>query len=179
MSAKVGCFGLAGRKDVIPPLLIMLLGPPSFLAPGMSSLLLLFINFADDDPECEDADEGVLIALPPLADTLFATLPPLANTLRIGRTTLPAGALDVLCEGAAELGLFLIVGPRRGGEAITTSCSETSLATVTPLAVLTLFKRSPKLDLLSSAGFVGGVTCPAGRGGSVEGDSSSCATLSS
>ena len=43
----------------------------------MSSLLLLFINFADDDPECEDADEGVLIALPPLA-----------NTLRIGRTTL-------------------------------------------------------------------------------------------
>ena len=101
----------------------MLLGPPSFLAPGMSSLLLLFINFADDDPECEDADEGVLIALPPLA-----------NTLRIGRTTLmgncqnvnisrilmcahctmqghivtlPAGALDVLCEGAAELGLFL------------------------------------------------------------------------
>merc|ERR1719268_485346 len=168
MSAKVGCFGLAGRKDVIPPLLIMLLGPPSFLAPGMSSLLLLFINFADDDPECEDADEGVLIALPPLA-----------NTLRIGRTTLPAGALDVLCEGAAELGLFLIVGPRRGGEAITTSCSETSLATVTPLAVLTLFKRSPKLDLLSSAGFVGGVTCPAGRGGSVEGDSSSCATLSS
>ena len=115
-------------------MLIMLLGPPSFLAPGMSSLLLLFINFADDDPECEDADEGVLIALPPLADTLFATLPPLANTLRIGRTTLvansqnvnisrilmcahctmqghivtlPAGALDVLCEGAAELGLFL------------------------------------------------------------------------
>ena len=55
----------------------MLLGPPSFLAPGMSSLLLLFINFADDDPECEDADEGVLTALPPLA-----------NTLRIGRTTL-------------------------------------------------------------------------------------------
>ena len=104
-------------------MLIMLLGPPSFLAPGMSSLLLLFINFADDDPECEDADEGVL-----------TTLPPLANTLRIGRTTLvsngqnvsisrelmcahctiqghivtlPAGALDVLCEGAAELGLFL------------------------------------------------------------------------
>ena len=101
----------------------MLLGPPSFLAPGMSSLLLLFINFADEDPECEDADEGVLIVLPPLA-----------NTLRIGRTTLvgdgqnvnisrvpkcahckmqgysvtlPAGALDVLCEGAAELGLFL------------------------------------------------------------------------
>ena len=55
----------------------MLLGPPSFLAPGMSSLLLLFISFADDDPECEDADEGVLIVLPPLA-----------NTLRIGRTTL-------------------------------------------------------------------------------------------
>ena len=104
-------------------MLIMLLGPPSFLAPGMSSLLLLFISFADDDPECEDADEGVL-----------TTLPPLANTLRIGRTTLvskgqnvnifrelmcahctmqghsvtlPAGALDVLCEGAAELGLFL------------------------------------------------------------------------
>ena len=102
-------------------MLIMLLGPPSFLAPGMSSLLLLFINFADDDPECEDADEGVLTT-------------PLANTLRIGRTTLvsngqnvsisrelmcahctiqghivtlPAGALDVLCEGAAELGLFL------------------------------------------------------------------------
>ena len=99
----------------------MLLGPASFLAPGMSSLLLLFINFADDDPECEDA--GVLNALPPLA-----------NTLRIGRTTLvgnsqnvnisrilmceqctmqgqivtlPAGALDVLCEAAAELGLFL------------------------------------------------------------------------
>ena len=41
----------------------------------MSSLLLLFINFADDDPECEDADEGVLTT-------------PLANTLRIGRTTL-------------------------------------------------------------------------------------------
>ena len=57
-------------------MLIMLLGPPSFLAPGMSSLLLLFISFADDDPECEDADEGVLTVLPPLA-----------NTLRIGRTT--------------------------------------------------------------------------------------------
>ena len=104
-------------------MLIMLLGPPSFLAPGKSSLLLLFINFADEDPECEDADEGVLNALPPLA-----------NTLRIGRTTLvgnsqnvnisrilmceqctmqgqivtlPAGALYVLCEAAAELGLFL------------------------------------------------------------------------
>ena len=79
---------------------------------------------------------------------------------------------------------------------ITTSCSETSFSTVTPLAVLTLFKRSPKLDLLSaadlggvllvvvldllsSAGFGGGVTCPAERGGSEEGDSSSCATLSS
>ena len=79
---------------------------------------------------------------------------------------------------------------------ITTSCSETSLVTVTPLAVLTLFKRSPKLDLLSaadlggvflvvvldllsSAGFGGGVTCPAESGGSEEGDSSSCATMSS
>ena len=80
---------------------------------------------------------------------------------------------------------------------ITTSCSETSSATVTSLAVLTLFRRSPKLDLLfaadlgggvllvvvrdllSSAGFDGGVTCPAERGGSEEVDSSSCATLSS
>ena len=79
---------------------------------------------------------------------------------------------------------------------ITTSCSETSFSMVTPLAVLTLFKRSPKLDLLSaadlggvflvvvldllsSAGFGGGVTCPAERGGSDEGDSSSCATMSS
>ena len=79
---------------------------------------------------------------------------------------------------------------------ITTSCSETSSATVTT-AVLTLFKRSPKLDrlsaadlgggvllvvvldLLSSAGLGGGVTCPAVRGGSEEVDSSSCATLSS
>ena len=80
---------------------------------------------------------------------------------------------------------------------ITTSCSETNSATVTPLEVLTLFKRSPKLDLLSatdlgggvflvvvldllsSAGFDGGVTCPAERGGSEVVDSSSCATLSS
>ena len=95
------------------------------------------------------------------------------------------------------MAIYLIVGPRRGGEVITTSCSETSLATVTPPAVLTLFKRSPKLDrlsaadlgggvllvvvldLLSSAGFGGGVTCPAERGGSEEVDSSSCATLSS
>ena len=79
---------------------------------------------------------------------------------------------------------------------ITTSCSETSSATVTP-AVLTLFKRSPKLDrlsaadlgggvllvvvldLLSSAGFGGGVTCPAERGSSEEVDSSFCAALSS
>ena len=89
------------------------------------------------------------------------------------------------------------MGPRRGGETITTSCSETSSATVTPPAVLTLFKRSPKLDLLlaadlgggvllvvvldllSSAGFGAGVTCPAERGGSEEVDPSSCATLSS
>ena len=79
---------------------------------------------------------------------------------------------------------------------ITTSCSETSSATVTP-AALTHFKWSPKLgrlsaadlgggvllvvvlDLLSSAGLGGGVTCPAVRGGSEEVDSSSCATLSS
>ena len=65
-------------------MLIMLLGPPSFLAPGMSSLLLLFISFADDDPECEDADEGVLTVLPPLA-----------NTLRIGRTTLVGNSQNV------------------------------------------------------------------------------------
>ena len=76
---------------------------------------------------------------------------------------------------------------------ITTSCSETNSATVTPLEVLTLFKRSPKLDLLSaadlgggvllvvvldllsSAGFGGGVTCPAERGSSEEVDSSFCA----
>ena len=63
--------------------------------------------------------------------------------------------------------------------------------------MLTLFKRSPKLDLLStadldvdvllvvvldllsSAGFDGGVTCPAERGGSEEVDSSFCAALSS
>ena len=95
----------------------MLLGTPSFLAPGISSLLLLFISLVDDDPECDEAEEGVL-----------ALLPPLASTLRIGRTTcrsrlrviyfqdrvqlqtfftFPAGALDVLLEGAAELGLFL------------------------------------------------------------------------
>ena len=54
----------------------MLLGTPSFLAPGISSLLLLFISLVDDDPECDEAEEGVL-----------ALLPPLASTLRIGRTT--------------------------------------------------------------------------------------------
>ena len=66
----------------------MLLGPPSFLAPGISSLLLLFINLVEDEPECEDAEDGVLALLPPLAETLLlATLPPLASTFLIGRTT--------------------------------------------------------------------------------------------
>merc|ERR1719209_2727616 len=104
-------------------------------------------------------------------------LPPLANTFLIGRTTLPAGALDVLWEGAAELGLFLMVGPLRGGEVITTSCSDTSSDKETPLATDTRLRRSPRLDLLSvvldggvflvvvldllsAAGFVGGVLLP-------------------
>ena len=65
----------------------MLLGPPSFLAPGMSSLLLLFINLVDDEPEWDDAEDGVFALLPPLAETLLAALPPLVSTFLIGRTT--------------------------------------------------------------------------------------------
>merc|ERR1719264_763487 len=186
ISARVGCFGFAGRNEVIPPLPTMLVGTPSFLAPGMSSLLPLFINLVDDDPECDDPEDGVL-----------ATLPPLASTFLIGRTTLPAGALDVFMEGAAELGLFRMVGPLRGGEVTTTSCSETSSAKETPLARDTRFRRSPRLDLLSvvlgggvcfvvvldllsAAGFDGGVLLPVESWGAGNtGSSSSSISLSS
>ena len=44
---------------------------------------------------------------------------------------------------------YLMVGPLRGGELTTTSCSETSSAKETPLARETRFSLSPKLDLLS------------------------------
>ena len=48
-----------------------------------------------------------------------------------------------------------MVGPLRGGEVITTSCSAISSAIETPRASDTRFSRSPTLDLLSAV--VGGV----------------------
>ena len=90
-----------------------------------------------------------------------------------------------------------MVGPLRGGEVITTSCSETSSAKETPLARDTRFRRSPRLDLLSvvlgggvcfvvvldllsAAGFDGGVLLPVESWGAGNtGSSSSSISLSS
>ena len=90
-----------------------------------------------------------------------------------------------------------MVGPLRGGEVITTSCSDTSSDKETPLARDTRLRRSPRLDLLSvvldggvflvvvlellsAAGFVGGVLLPVESWGAGNtGSSSSPISLSS
>ena len=86
-----------------------------------------------------------------------------------------------------------MVGPLRGGEVITTSCSATNSDKETPLARDTRFRRSPRLDLLSvvlaggvflvvvldllsAAGFDGGVLLPVESWGAGNTGSSSSST---
>ena len=91
----------------------MLLGTPSFLAPGISSLLLLFISLVDDDPVCDEAEEGVL-----------ALLPPLASTLRIGRTTCRSRLrVNILPRSGSIANIFHL--PSRGSGCIVGRCGGT------------------------------------------------------
>ena len=64
------------------------------------------------------------------------------------------GQIETICywaraENVGSIVKYLMVGPLRGGELTTTSCSDTSSAKETPLARETRFSLSPKLDLLS------------------------------